>query len=284
VEHVHGTLLLIGGAEDKVGSRLLLRRFLELAGGSAAHIVIIAAASSYEDLVGRRYMAIFSGLGAERAEVLQARDRSESRHPVPIQQIEHATGIFITGGDQLKLTALLGGTPLADAIRRRHGAGVVIGGTSAGASAAPEHMLAYGGGGLTPRRALMQFAPGLGLIGGVVVDQHFGARNRAGRLMTAVAHNPDLVGIGLDEDTAVEFHTPRRLTVYGRGAVMVVDGADASYSDIHRVPDQAPVALFGMHVHVLTDGCHFDLDTRTPAPPHAAPAFADVGLLNGEGI
>jgi cyanophycinase len=279
-----GALLLIGGAEDKVGTQALLKRFVILAGGPAARIVIIAAASSFEDLVGRRYMSLFTNLGAASAEVLQARDRIEARHPLPAEQIAHATGIFITGGDQLKLTALLGGTPLAEAIRRQHQHGCVIGGTSAGASAASEHMLAYGGGGLTPRKALMQYAPGLGLVAGLVVDQHFGARNRAGRLMTAVAHNPDLVGIGLDEDTAIEVDGESMITVYGRGSVMIVDGADVSYTDIHRVQEHAPLALFGLRVHILSEGSHYDLANRTPIAPSTVIAAPDADLSYGEGI
>lgn len=284
MQHTPGALLLIGGAEDKVGSRAILRRFVSLAGGEEARIVVITAASSYEDLVGRRYIGLFANLGVARAEVLQARDRIEARHALPLAQIEAATGIFITGGDQLKLTALLGGTPLAEAIRACHRAGTVVGGTSAGASAAPEHMLAYGGGGLSPKRSLMQFAPGLGLVGGVVVDQHFGARNRAGRLMTAVAHNPDLIGIGLDEDTAIEIDPAGHIAAIGRGSVMIVDGAEVSYSDIHRVPDQAPLALFGLRIHMLSEGCYYDMLSRSPVPPRAAPALADSEHTYGEGI
>jgi cyanophycinase len=284
VKQTRGPLLLIGGAEDKVGSRVVLRRFVELAGSTMARIVIIAAASSYEDLVGRRYMALFTDLGAASAEVLQARDRTEARHPLPAAQIANATGLFITGGDQLKLTALLGGTPLAEAIRRCHREGGVVAGTSAGASVAPEHMLAYGGSGISPRKALMQFAPGLGLITGLVVDQHFGARNRAGRLMTAVAHNPDLLGIGLDEDTAVEIDSHGQVSVVGRGSVMVVDGTEVGYTDIHRVAEHAPLSLFGLRIHLLSAGCHFDIASRTPLPPSATPASSEVGLNYGEGI
>ncbi len=284
MKQTRGPLLLIGGAEDKVGSRVVLRRFVELAGGINARIVIIAAASSYEDLVGRRYMALFTELGAASAEVLQARDRTEARHPLPAEQIANATGLFITGGDQLKLTALLGGTPLAEAIRRCHRDGGVIAGTSAGASVAPEHMLAYGGSGIAPRKAMMQFAPGLGLVTGLVVDQHFGARNRAGRLMTAIAYNPDLIGIGLDEDTAVQIDPDGHLTVIGRGSVMVVDGTEVSYTDIHRVAEHAPLALFGLRVHLLSDNCHFDIPSRTPMPPSTMPASSEIGLNHGDGI
>jgi cyanophycinase len=284
VEGTRGPLLLIGGAEDKVGGRLILDRFVQLAGGPQAKIVVIAAASSFEDLVGQRYITLFTALGAASVEMLQVRDRSEARHPLPLAQIDGATAIFITGGDQLKLTALFGGTPIAEHIRQRSRAGCVVAGTSAGASAAPEHMLAYGAGGLTPRKAMMQYAPGLGLIGGVVVDQHFGARNRIGRLMTAVAHNPDLIGIGLDEDTAVEISDSDHLSALGRGAVMIVDGAEVGFTDIHRVHEGAPIALFGLRVHILTNGFQFNLATRTPAPPSATPSLTEAGLIFGEGI
>lgn len=284
MQEVRGPLLLIGGAEDKTGRRVILEHFVHLAGGPQAQIVVIAAASSFEDLVGQRYVSLFQELGARRAEMLQARSRLETRHPLPLEQLEQASGIFITGGDQLKLTALFGGTPIAQHIRTRSQQGCVIAGTSAGASVAAEHMLAYGAGGLTPRKAMMQFAPGLGLISGVVVDQHFGARNRAGRLMTAVAHNPDLIGIGLDEDTAVEIDAYGELTVLGRGAVMIVDGQDVSFSDIHYIVEGAPLSIFGLRVHMLAQGFRFDLSTRLPSVPTAAESSGESGLIFGEGI
>jgi cyanophycinase len=131
---------------------------------------------------------------------------------------------------------------------------------------------------------MMHFAPGLGLIGGLVVDQHFGARNRIGRLMTAVAHNPDLLGIGLDEDTAVEITSDGHLSVLGRGAVMVVDGADVSYTDIYRANEGAPLSIFGLHVHTLTNGFQLNLATRAPSPPSASSSLAETGLMFGEGI
>ena len=284
MQETRGPLLLIGGAEDKTGRRVILEHFVALAGGARAQIVVIASASSFEDLVGQRYVAIFQDLGVRRAEMLQVRSRIETRHVIPLEQLDHATGIFITGGDQLKLTALFGGTPIAERLRKRSREGCVIAGTSAGASVAAEHMLAYGAGGLTPRKAMMQFAPGLGLISGVVVDQHFGARNRAGRLMTAVAHNPDLIGVGLDEDTAVEISTEGHLTVIGRGAVMIVDGEDVSFSDIHYIIEGAPLSIFGLRVHMLAHGFSFDLASRLPAAPMAAPSGSEAGLLFGEGI
>lgn len=283
---IGGPLLLIGGAEDRSGSREVLAHFVQMAGGSAAHIAVIATASSFYEYVGQRYVDLFLEMGAARAEMLQARDRFEARQLPASLQLEQATGIFITGGDQLKLAAMLGGTPVAALIRRRAAEGCVVAGTSAGASIVSTHMIAYGASGIPPRKGMMQFAPGLALLDGVVVDQHFGARSRAGRLATAIAHNPELLGIGLDEDTAVEIDTHGMLTVFGRGSVMIVDGAGLSFTDIHNVAEQVPITIFGLHLHMLTRGYHFDLHTRQPSFPRTPPpeaAEAQRGI-EGEGI
>lgn len=279
-----GRLLLIGGAEDKVGGRTILARFVQLAGGGAARIAVLATASSFQELVGQRYVTLFSGLGAGHVDVVRVQDRAQAREHEPLAQLGEATGIFITGGDQLKLAAVLGGTRVADAIRQRHQAGAVVGGTSAGASAASEHMMAYGASGIPPRKAMMHFGPGLGLIRGVVVDQHFGARGRAGRLMTAVAHNPELLGIGLDEDTAVEIDPAGAMTVLGQGSVIVVDGVGMTHTDIHSVPDNAPLTIFDMRVHVLSSGYRYDIPSRTPHLPSEQPPYQESGYTGGEGI
>lgn len=282
---IPGPLLLIGGAEDKAGSKVILKRFVELAGGRAARIVILATASAFHDLVGKRYVTLFTQLGAAQAILLPLNDRTQANNPAVLGQIEAATGIFMTGGDQLKITALLGGTSAARAIRQAHNRGVTVGGTSAGASVASEHMMAYGASGIAPHKDMMQFAPGLGLIKGVVIDQHFGQRGRTGRLITALAHNPDLVGIGLDEDTAIEIQPNGFLTVLGRGSVLIVDAAGTTWSDIYTVPDHAPLTVFDLRVHVLSQRYHYDLATRTPHLPHepAAPLPTNEGL-GGEGI
>jgi cyanophycinase len=268
------TLLLIGGAEDKIGNKDILSRFVALAGGATARIGVIATASSFHDLVGQRYAELFCSLGAADARVLPLHSRPQARDAAPLEQLAGMTGIFMTGGDQLKLTAVLGGTPVAAHLHERHQNGCVIAGTSAGASAAAEHMLAYGSSGIPPRKAMMQFSPGLGLLRGVVIDQHFGARSRAGRLMTAVAHNPTLLGLGLDEDTAVEIEQDGWLTVLGSGAVMVVDGMHISHTDIHLVAEGDPLAIFDLRVHVLPTGYRYHLHSRTPdlatlVPPSA---------------
>ncbi len=279
-----GPLLLIGGAEDKIGHKLILHRFIKLAGGADARIVVIATASAFLDIVGRHYVQIFGALGARQTEVLRADTRLQALQPESAAQLAGATGVFITGGDQLKLTEVLGGTAIEAQLRRRSAAGAVVGGTSAGASAVATHMLAYGQSGAAPRKSMMQFAPGLGLIDGVVVDQHFGVRGRAGRLMTAVAHNPGLLGLGIDEDTAAEIDADGRLTVRGRGSVSVFDGAAIAHSDLHYAADYAPFAIFGMQLHTLPAGYHYDLASRTPHLPTESLRHPETGYTAGEGI
>lgn len=261
-----GSLLLIGGAEDKTGSRTILNRFVHLAGAAAARIVVIPTASSLEETVGQHYATLFAALGAAWVEVLPVRSRIDAMQSDSAELLDNASAIFLTGGDQLKLMAQLGGTPVARRITERNQAGCVIAGTSAGASAAAAHMLAYGAGGIPPRKAMMQFAPGLGLITGVVIDQHFSARGRTGRLITAVAHNPALLGIGIDEDTAVEINDSM-LTVLGRGAVLVVDGGEMSYTDIYRIPEQVPLTIFNLRLHTLAASYRYDLAARVPLMP-----------------
>lgn len=285
MEQTCGSLLLIGGAEDKVGSRVILSRFVQLAGGSQARIAIMATASSFQDLIGERYMSLFAAMNVAHVEMLQVRDRMQAQQEEPLAQLDAASGIFIAGGDQLKLTAILGGTQVAQRIRQCHRKGCVVGGTSAGASVAAEHMMAYGSSGIPPRKSMMHFAPGLGLISGVIIDQHFGARGRAGRLMTAVAHNPGLLGLGLDEDTAVEINASGLLTVLGRGSVMIVDGTEMSYTDIHRIPENAPLTIFGMRLHVLSSGYHYDIGSRMPwLPTLPLPIPPETEGIDGEGI
>ena len=277
-----GTLMLIGGAEDKVGSRAILRRFVELAGGPTARVAIMASASEIHTVVASTYKRIFGELGVGDVRVLELYRREQCTDPAALEPLNDATGIFLTGGNQLKLMTLIGGTPAATRIRRVYRHGCVVAGTSAGASAVCQHMMAYGSSGTTPRKAMMHFAPGLGLITRLLVDQHFGARGRTGRLITAIAHNPYLLGAGLDEDTAIEVDAHRMLRVFGRGSVMIVDGSGTEYNNIHRIPDNAPLAMYNLRFHILTHGHAFDIKGRQPIIPTIHPApFEPQNLLEG---
>ena len=265
-----GWIVPIGGAENKENDRRILRRFVEVSGSADADIVVIPTASKMHE-TGLRYEAIFRDLGAARVTVMDFDTRRDCQEPNRLQRIDEATGIFFTGGNQLRLTALLGGTPVAQLIRKRNASGVTVGGTSAGASILSEHMIAFGDEGSSVVAGSVRLAPGLGLTNRFVFDQHFRERDRLGRLITALAYNPFAIGIGLDEDTAVFIGPDEVLEVEGSGGVTVVDASEVSFSSADSVSEGQPVAVLGLKVHVLTPGTTFDLNTRTAAAARLIP-------------
>ncbi|RIK39600.1 MAG: cyanophycinase [Chloroflexi bacterium] len=261
---MRGALMPIGGAEDKAKTRHILKRFLSLAGEENAQIVVIPAASTQGTEVGDLYQAIFYDLGAATVEVIHVDTRNDAQDPERVAVLNDATAIFLTGGNQLRLATLLGGTLLAQAIRDRNNAGVPVAGTSAGASVLSQHMIAFGRAGEWPTQRMVQLAPGLGLTNRVVIDQHFQQRGRTGRLMAAVAYNPYLIGLGIDEDTAVIIDPQNMLNVVGRGSVVVVDGAGMTYTNIDQAKGYDPIAVTDMRIHVLINGFQYDLVQRHP--------------------
>ncbi len=264
-----GLLIAIGGAEDKTRERVILRYFLEAAGGEDSSIVVLATASETPE-TGDRYADLFLALRAENVEVLKVESREDAIEAGPEAHdlLEYATGLFITGGSQLKLSSALGGTEIAATIRRRHAAGMVVAGTSAGAALLSEHMIALGESGSTPRRRLVHLAKGLGLAPDLVIDQHFRRRDRLGRLLTALSYNPAPLGLGIDEDTAAIIAGDGELSVLGAGAVTVVDASGLRFTDSHAVHRGQPVAMMGLKLDFLTTGCRYDLKNRRGiAPP-----------------
>ncbi len=263
-----GLLIAIGGAEDKTRERIILRYFLEAAGGPDASIVVLATASEVPE-TGERYADLFLALRAENVEVLKIDTREDAVEAGPEARdlLEYATGLFITGGSQLKLSSVLGGTEVAHTIRARHAAGMVVAGTSAGAALLSEHMIALGDSGSTPRRRLVHLAKGLGLAPDLVIDQHFRRRDRLGRLLTALSYNPAPLGLGIDEDTAALIHGSGELSVLGAGAVMVVDASGMRFTDSHAVRRGQPVAMIGLKLDFLTSGCRYDLKARRGINP-----------------
>jgi cyanophycinase len=270
-----GLLIAIGGAEDKTRERVILRYFLEAAGGPDANIVVLATASERPE-TGERYADLFLALRAETVEVLKIDSREEAMAAGPEAHdlLEYATGLFLTGGSQLKLSSALGGTEIARAIRDRHAAGMVVAGTSAGAALLSEHMIALGESGSTPRRRQVHLAKGLGLAPDLILDQYFRRRDRLGRLLTALSYNPAPLGVGIDEDTAaiLSFNSDGdgELSVLGAGAVMVVDRHD-------RPPARLPDRWLPLRPQAPAGG-----DPAAHAPPRAgrppvprAPAGAD---------
>ncbi len=261
-----GYIIPIGGAEDKLHDRRILQRFVDVSGGETGRIAIIPTASEL-DSTGPRYRKLFLRLGCASAEVLDYRERADCDNAEWLEFLQGATGIFITGGNQLRLSTILGGTQVASVMRKRNAAGVPIAGTSAGAAFVPEHMIAYGASGATPHAGAVSMAPGLGLTNRVVVDQHFRQRDRLGRLLTALAYNPFVIGLGLDEDTAAFIAPGGRIEIVGAGAITVVDVSNLDFSGMADAKEGAPVPLIGVRVHVLTDGCSFDLDSRRAVAP-----------------
>ena len=256
-----GWIVPIGGAENKENDRHILERFVRLSGGDEADIVVIPTASLLHE-TGPRYERLFREIGAARVTTMDFDSRRDCREPGRLARIEAASGIFFTGGNQLRLTTLLGGTPVAKLIRVRNAHGVTVGGTSAGASILSEHMIAFGDEGSSVISGSVRLAPGLGLTNRFIIDQHFRQRDRLGRLLTALAYNPFAIGIGLDEDTAAFIGPDETVEVEGSGGVTVVDAADVSYSSMDVVSEGQPVCMLGLRLHVLVAGATFNLHTR----------------------
>jgi cyanophycinase len=272
-----GPLMIIGGAEDKLRKRTILQEFVTASGGASARIAVVPTASALGPEVVGVYDALFRREGAGEVVAVRPESREEAHDPELVARLDAATGIFMTGGNQLKLSAIVSGTPVGDAIVAAHARGAVVAGTSAGASIQSSHMVAFGGPGATPKQRMTQVAAGLGLLPSTVIDQHFDQRNRYGRLLMIVSQSPQLLGIGVDEDTAaVVEHTTEAdgseheiLSVVGRGAVTIFDPAHIT-TNAYEARRSAALLASGVVLHVLPEGASFDLTTRTLVPPRPA--------------
>lgn len=264
-----GQLLIIGGAEDKEGECRILRDFVHLSGGREARIAILAVAAADQGEAGELYREVFSRLGAGEVQRLLVPDRPTARSAQVVEVVRRATAVFFPGGDQLRVTSLLGGTPLEDALRDvfRHGA--VVGGTSAGAAAISDTMIVTGDSDDAPQKCTTKLAPGLGLLEETVIDQHFAQRGRLGRVLSALAQNPHILGIGVDEDTALRVGPDGKSWVLGSRTVTVVDGRGITHTNASEACQDDPLALTDVHLHILPAGYGFDLNTRTPLLPPA---------------
>jgi cyanophycinase len=260
-----GWIVPIGGGEEKEHDPKILQRFVELCGGEEADIVVLPTASRLAD-TGARYEKIFSGLGATRVESVDFAERSDCEDPDRLRRIGEATGIFFTGGNQLSLSTILGGTSVARLVRIRNAQGVHVAGTSAGASFISEHMIAFGEEGASPIAGSVRLAPGLGLTNRVIIDQHFRQRDRIGRLLTAMAYNPFAVGVGLDEDTAAFIRPDNVLEVEGSGGITLIDASGIQFSNMDLVDEGEPVCMLGVGLHLLVAGASFDLSRRQAYP------------------
>ena len=253
--------MIIGGAEDRFRDKVILGTFADLAGGAEGNVVVISTASSLGDAATQAYRELFLRLGIGAVTGIRPEERDEADDPAVVSALADATGVFLTGGNQSRLTQVVGGTRLGDAISNAHDRGVVLAGTSAGASALASHMVAFGRPGPTPKHRMVTLAAGLGIVQGVVIDQHFEERGRIGRLLALVAQSPSLLGIGIDEDTCAVITADRVLHVLGRGAVTLVDGSHVK-TDAYRGKGYRPVMVSDAVLHSLPSGYRFDMRGR----------------------
>lgn len=266
-----GTLIAIGGHEDKKGERTILRCIGEaLEGGK---LVVATVASHEPEGYFDAYVDAFRQLNVTDLVELYVEERAEALDPQKLRLLEGAAGIFFTGGDQLRIASLLGDTPMEHRVREIYESGGIIAGTSAGASMMSDTMLVQGSSRESHRIGDLHLAAGLGLIRDVIIDQHFAERGRIGRLLGAVSQNPRVLGIGIDEDTAIVVRGPE-FEVIGRGAAYIVDGANVTHSNIAEAEPDRTLSLHDVAMHVLSAGDQFNLAKRRPNLIKAAPARA----------
>ena len=258
-------ILVIGGAEDKVHGKEILQTFFQRSGGTDAVIGIVPCASREPILIGERYYRLFRDMGAKEIKVLDVRDRNGANDSGYRNFVEECSGIFLTGGDQLRLCGLMADTSLMDRIvakaRKRE---ISLAGTSAGAAVMGHHMISGGSSAESPNRGLVDMAKGLDIIPGVLVDQHFYNRNRLARLLSAVSDHPELLGIGIDEDTCAVFESDGMIQVIGKGAVTIVDAQEMTYSNRDRASGNQPLSMHNLKLHILGYGDRYDLHRRLP--------------------
>ena len=277
-----GRLMAIGGAEDKEKDCLILKRFVRLAGDEKARIAVLTTATDLPEEVAAEYKEVFKRLGVKQVEAIEVSERGDAARAKSIEQVKQATGIFFTGGDQLHITSLMGGTDLQWAIIEAYEGGVIVAGTSAGAAMMGNSMILSGASDENPRVGCVEIAPGSDFIIGCIVDTHFSQRGRHGRLLTAIAHYPQDIGFGVDEDTAMLINK-NQFEVIGNGAVTVIDGGAMSYTDVPYLEKGRSIALADVKIHVLPNSYKFDFKTRRMIVPQKALHKTKAANLNESG-
>lgn len=266
-ELIGGHLVIIGGAEDKYNERRILHKFIAAAGGLDASILIVPVASDYPEFSADVYTQTFRNLGLQRVKVLRATSRQAVIDADSEELLADVTGVFISGGDQMRLVSILGGTEFARLLeeRVRHSP-LVLAGSSAGAAGMSATMIVRGDSASHPSKNIVQLSPGLGILRNIIIDQHFTERGRMSRLITAVSYNPRQLGLGIDENTAVIISNDGTLEVHGHGTVTIIDGSRITYNDIAEIEDGKPFAVAGVQLHILRDGLRYDITRRAPVP------------------
>jgi cyanophycinase len=252
-------LVIIGGHEDREDDKVILKRFVDLCGGPKARIFVLTAASTLHDEMWELYRNAFAALDVEDVSTRHIANRDDASDEAVAEQVHQADGIFMTGGDQKRLLALIGGTRIDHAMHRAlRERGACIGGTSAGASAMSEHMLFDGSRDILPQKGSVHLGAGLGLVRRIIIDQHFSERQRLGRLLSVVAQNPYLLGAGIDEDTALIVRPGGGVEVIGEGAVTLIDGREMQ-SNFTEIRNRDTLELANVRLHLLPAGARYDL-------------------------
>ncbi len=277
-EIIGGHLLVIGGAEDKYNERRILKKFLELAGGDKAEILIVPVASDFPEFAADVYTQAFRNLGVSNPRVLRATSRQSVVQADVEKLVDGLTGVFITGGDQMRLVSLLGGTKLAEKLRMLvRESDMVLAGTSAGAAAMSTSMIVRGEPSSHPHKNAVKLSPGLGFLKNIIIDQHFSERGRISRLITAVSYNPYNLGVGIDENTAIVLDGHGVLEVFGQGSATVVDGSQITFNEIAEVADNEAFSVCGVQLHVLRDGLVYNYLERQSIQPPGEFLLPDLG-------
>lgn len=263
-EKIKGDLIIIGGAEDKEGDKEILKKVCNSINKEADIILIATIATEYPKEAFEKYKRIFRGLGVKNIKGLNIEEREDSLSENNIELIKEASLIFFTGGDQLRITSLIGGTSIYDALKDTIQNGCIIVGTSAGASVMSDTMVVNGEDDESPRKCTLKMAPGLGFIEGVMIDQHFAQRGRVGRLLTGIAQNPEILGVGIDEDTALVVRDNGDAQVIGSGAVYFLDARNITYSNVSEQNYNEVLSMFNVNLHVLKEGDKYNLLSKKP--------------------
>jgi cyanophycinase len=277
-EIIGGHLLVIGGAEDKYNERRILKKFLSLAGEDKAEVLIVPVASDFPEFAADVYTQAFRNLGVANPRVLRATSRQDAFEANADELLDGVTGVFITGGDQMRLVSILGGTKFAARLRKMvRDTDMVLAGTSAGAAGMSTSMIVRGESTSHPHKSAVRLSPGLGFLKNIIIDQHFTERGRISRLITAVSYNPYNLGIGIDENTAIVLNSHGVMEVFGSGSVTVVDGSQITYNEIAEVADHETFSVCGVQLHVLRDGLVYDFLDRHPLQPRNEFLLPDLG-------
>lgn len=276
-EVIGGHLLVIGGAEDKYNERRILRKFLSLAGGDKAEILIVPVASDFPEFAADVYVQAFRNLGVANPRVLRATSRQDVFQADADALLDGVTGVFISGGDQMRLVSILGGTNFAQKLREMVSeTDIVLAGTSAGAAGMSTSMIVRGDSAPHPHKNSVRLSPGLGFLKNIIIDQHFTERGRISRLITAVSYNPYNLGIGIDENTAIILDKEGVLEVFGQGGVTIVDGSQITYNEIAEVDDFESFSVCGVQMHIIGDGLMYDYFARHPLQPPSEFLLPDI--------